>query len=397
MSPFRANGRSSRSCAPSPSSDSSWASSSCSSALPSSSLEQRLAQPVEHRRADDLLLEVRRLQHRHGREARLHELELLALDRPPGAEVAALDLLREDAVHDHRVGQVAVQRQVGERPHRLGDDHLVGRHHEPDRDRLAVAQDVVHGDQVLDQPLDLGEHPLVGQRDVEERLRQRPRRGQQRPLAPEHLVEPPARDVGEREQPQRLAGRRAVDDHDVPVALVDVALDLQQREQLVAAGRHGQLLGRDPVDALVDEQPAEPPLHRRPVALQLVLGLHLLGPQAAADVGRLGADARLQRLRQRVRGVGREHDRPLPRGGAAACRGSGDRRLADAALARVEDGPRPQRARFLGFKTSIVPSAVPTFPARSVAVSATSYSPALRGTCQLSAGFPCPTTTAGLV
>ena len=37
----------------------------------------------------------RGLQHRHGGEARLHELELLALDLAPGAEEAALDLLRE--------------------------------------------------------------------------------------------------------------------------------------------------------------------------------------------------------------------------------------------------------------------------------------------------------------
>ena len=157
---------------------------------------------------------------------------------------------------------------------------------------LAVAEDLVHRDQVLDEALDLAEHPLVGQRDVEERARERPRGGQQRALAPEHLVEPPARDVGEREQPQRLAGRRAVDDHDVPAAVLDVALELEQAEQLVAAGRDGQLLGRDAVDALVDEQPAEPALDRGPVALELVLRLHLLGPQAAADLGRLGADRR---------------------------------------------------------------------------------------------------------
>ena len=42
---------------------------------------------------------------------------------------------------------------------------------------------------------------------------------------------------------------RAVDDDRVPVAGLVVGLQAQQREQLVHAGRDGQLLGRDPVHA----------------------------------------------------------------------------------------------------------------------------------------------------
>ena len=38
--------------------------------------EQRVAQAVEHRRAEHLPLEVRRAQHGHGREAGVDELEL---------------------------------------------------------------------------------------------------------------------------------------------------------------------------------------------------------------------------------------------------------------------------------------------------------------------------------
>ena len=51
--------------------------------------EQRLAQAVEHARADDLLLEVRRLEHRDRREAVADGLELSALAVAPGAEVLA--------------------------------------------------------------------------------------------------------------------------------------------------------------------------------------------------------------------------------------------------------------------------------------------------------------------
>ena len=74
-----------------------------------------------------------------------------------------------------------------------------------------------------DEPLDLADHALVGQLEVEERARERARGGEQRVLAPEHLVQPPARGVRERQQPQRLAGRRAVDDDHVPLAGLGVA------------------------------------------------------------------------------------------------------------------------------------------------------------------------------
>ena len=100
--------------------------------------------------------------------------------------------------------------------------------------RRSVAQQLVHRDQVAHQALDVGHHPLVGEREIEERAGERPRRAQQRALAPEHAIQPPACRVGEREQPQRLAGRRAVDDDRVPVAGLGVGLELQEREQLVA-------------------------------------------------------------------------------------------------------------------------------------------------------------------
>jgi hypothetical protein len=197
----------------------------------------------------------------------------------------------------------------------------------------------VHGHEVADQRLDLRERALVGQRQVEEGARERPGRGQQRVLAAEQLVQPPARGVREREQPQRLARRRAVDDHDVPVAGLDVLLERQQAEELVAAGRHGQLLGGDAVHAALHQHAPEPVLHGRPVALELLLRLDLLREQPAAHVGRLAADRGAERLGERARGVGREHDRARAVSRAAAGRRGRHRRLADAALARVEDRP----------------------------------------------------------
>ena len=217
----------------------------------------------------------------------------------------------------------------------------------------------MHRDEVRHEPLDLAHHLLVGQPQVEERARERPRRGEQLRLAPHQLAEPPARGLREREQPQRLARRRAVDDDHVPLALLDVALEPQQAEQLVAAGRHGQLLGRDPLHAALDQHLPEPALHRRPVALELLLRRDLLRPQVRRQLGRLAPDRRLEHVGERVGGIGGQHDRAQPGGGAAAGGGGGDRRLADAALARVEDrarghraAPQPTSLRRFGLSTS---------------------------------------------
>jgi hypothetical protein len=198
----------------------------------------------------------------------------------------------------------------------------------------------VHGDEVRHEALDLAHHLLVGEPEIEERARERPRRRQQLRLAARQLGQPPARGLGEREQPQRLARRRAVDDDHVPAAVLDVPPEPQEAEQLVAARGDGQLLGRDPVHAALDQHLPEPALDRRPMALQLLLRRDLLRPQVGSELGGLRADRRLQHVGERMGGVGGEHHRAEPGGGAPAGGGGGDRRLADAALARVEDRAR---------------------------------------------------------
>ncbi len=105
--------------------------------------------------------------------------------------------------------------------------------------------------------------------------------GREPALRRQDALEPPGHDVGERQEPQRLAGGRAVHDHAVELALLVVALDPEQREQLVHARRDGQLLRRDAVDAALGQQVAEPALHAVPVALHLLLRLDLLAEQVA--------------------------------------------------------------------------------------------------------------------
>ena len=168
-----------------------------------------------------------------------------------------------------------------------------------------------------DQAVDLAEDVLVGQLDVEERLRDRARGGDHLALDREDLLQPPLRDLGEREQPQRLARRRAVHDHDVVVARGVVALDLQQAEQLVHARRHGQLLGRDVHHAAVGEQARQPALDLPPVVPPSRAGPAPPDPRALADRRRVRAEIRPRASRT---GCGRGRSR------ARRCAARGPRR-----------------------------------------------------------------------
>jgi hypothetical protein len=118
-----------------------------------------------------------------------------------------------------------------------------------------------------------------------------------------------------------------------------VRLQRQQAEQLIAARRDRQLLRRDAVDPALDEHRAEPVLDRRPVPLELLLRLDLLRVEPASDCGRLAPHLGLQRLGERVRGIGGEDEGARAGGGAAPRGGGRDRGLPHAALARVEDRP----------------------------------------------------------
>ena len=302
--------------------------------------EHGVRQPIEHRGADHLLLEEGGRQDGHRREGGAHQLHLLLLVDAPALEVAAVDLLGKDPVDDDRVGEIAVQVQVGVGPHRLPDDHAVGVHHEADRGGPAVAEDRVHGDQVDHEALHVVEHPVGGQGHVEQGAREGARRRHQAALDREDLLEPPARDIRERQESQGLAGGRAVHDDRVVVAGLVVTLDLEEREQLVHPGRDRQLVGRDPVHAALGEHLAHPVLNRLPVALHLLLGLDLLAPEVVPAGRRRASELRLERVGEAVGRVRGQNHGPQA-GRRAAARGRGrDAGLAHAPLARVQDRPR---------------------------------------------------------
>ena len=127
---------------------------------------------------------------------------------------------------------------------------------------------------------------------------------------------------------------------DVELAGLVVALELQQREQLVSAGRDRELLGADAVDAAA-RPAARPATPASPTSCApSPPGPGPPGPTGDRStwVGSAPSSASSD-LRERVRGVGREHERAQARARAAPGGGRGDGGLADAALARVEDRP----------------------------------------------------------
>ena len=102
-----------------------------------------------------------------------------------------------------------------------------------------------------------------------------------RDLLGEDPLQPPARDVGEAQQAQRLAGRRAVDDDDVELARLVVALELQQAEELVHAGGTVSSSALMRSDAALDEDPAGPRPDRAQLRSSSSCALTPAGPRGA--------------------------------------------------------------------------------------------------------------------
>ena len=183
------------------------------------------------------------------------------------------------------------------------------------------------------EPLDGREDRVVGHRDAGRARQHRPQGLHHAALGREDPVHVPPQGLGQREQPQRLGGGRAVDDDRVPVAREGVQAQLEQRQHLLGAGDDGQLLGGDRVDAGDLEHREQVALDLRPGLLEPPLRVDLLHEQAGRDLLGLMAHGDAEGVGQRVGGVGGQHQRAATRlGGEGRGRG-GDRRLPDPALA----------------------------------------------------------------
>ena len=181
-----------------------------------------------------------------------------------------------------------------------------------------------------------------------------------RPAQPRHPPADAARSapstsgrLGQREQPQRLAGRRRVDHDHVVLALVVVVADPQQVAELVHAGQHGHLLGHDLVEAAPANRLDEVRLDRAPVARDVEEDVGLLGPQVRRDLARRRAERACRSASARLCAMSVETTMRAQAALGAQHRGRRrDARLADAALAGVQQdashGPILERKRRLG-------------------------------------------------
>ena len=230
--------------------------------------------------------------------------------------------------------------------------------------RVAVAQDLVHRDEVADEPLDLGERPARRAAETSRNVRASGRAAASSACSRPNTLSSHQRAASGNDSSRSVS----------PVGAQSTTITSHSpdstwrlsRSRLNSSSPPGGTVSSSAAIRSTPRSMSTPPSHSctaRPVALELVLRLHLLGPQAAAD----RRSARRRRgvssdVGERVRRVGREHERARARGGAAARGGGGDRRLADAALARVEDGPR-------------APSRPASLPRRFLAASAPRPSP----------------------
>ena len=203
---------------------------------------------------------------------------------------------------------------------------------------MRTARDV---GQVGVQALERVEDVAARHRDTGSARQHRPHGGDDAALTGQHPVDVPAQRLGQREQAQGLRRGRAVDHDDVPAVRRDLVAQLEQRQHLLCAGQHGELLGGDRVDARRVQNRAQVVLDLRPGALEPALGVDLLHPAARLDLDRLGAHRHRERVGQRVRGIGGQHQGAQP-GAPGQHRSAGGRRgLADAPLAGEQQNPHP--------------------------------------------------------
>ena len=180
--------------------------------------------------------------------------------------------------------------------------------------------------EVAVQPLDRREHLVAGDRQRRHPRHDRADRLHDAPLHREDPLDVPVHDLGQRQQPQRLGGRRAVDHQHVVRADSHVRLDVDQAEDLVEAGDHGELLGLDRLGARPVHQLDEVVLDLAPVLLEPLLGVDLLRPQVLARSA-VGSSRSPPRTSRRASAPGRCTSR------ACACR-------------RARRGPPSRRPRW---------------------------------------------------
>ncbi len=190
----------------------------------------------------------------------------------------------QHAVAQHAVDGIVVEREIGLGAQRLLDDHLLRVDHQPIRADVGIGERRAQHGHLIVELLQRLQHVHTRQELPQQRLG-----GGQRDTTPAfEAVGVDQERLRHAQQAHRLAGRRGVDHDDVENALLRLAVDVQQRDDLVHAGNQRHLLGGHVAHPLILERGRQVLLHLAPVVAHLVQRVDLLRPQVRRDLTRLG-------------------------------------------------------------------------------------------------------------
>ncbi len=171
-------------------------------------------------------------------------------------------------------------------------------------------------------------------------------------------VEPPGvhlEGIGHAQQAHRLTGGRGIDNDYLEIALLRVAVDVDEADDLVHAGDEGQLFGQHRVHATLAQQPAHRLLQFAPAAAHLIENVDFLRPQVRRDFAWLGSERTIKTVRQAVRQVGADDKRAFARHGRANGGSGGNGRLPHSALAKIEDNAHTDYYSLISHRHRSVP------------------------------------------
>ena len=222
--------------------------------------------------------------------------QLLGVGLLPEVEPRIVDRLRQQPVGDHRVDGVAEEREIGVGAAGLGHDQPFRGDDQAHARAVTVAEQQAHRLQAVEDLLAGAEHLVARDRQRRDPTEHRRHDLVEPPAHREEAVDVPAEHVGQREQPQRLGRRCAVDHDDIPFTAVGVVGQVGEGEHLVEPGHDGELLGLDALDPGPGQDLEQPRPDVAPRPLEAQAGVELLAREVLADrSGRCRPGARRRR------------------------------------------------------------------------------------------------------
>jgi len=268
-----------------------------------------------------------------------HLLPAFRLLRFPAVKEGILHLGREDAVHEQGVHRQAEQVHVRVGALRLPDRHGVRVEHQPHGRLLPVREDAAQHVDLREQFVQLVLDDRLANRDLDQPAQRRQDGPRDAAGHAQHAARQPAGQIRRGQEAHGRSRRRRVDDEQVIIPRVVVALDAHQGEHLVEPGDDGQFAGDRGVEPFRAQEGSDAPLDLPPVAIEFCRCVQFGCLQAGRSHGtRVVPEGRGERVSERMRHVGADDQRAVATRRRKQGGRRGEGRLADAALAGKQDG-----------------------------------------------------------